>query len=192
MEFNIRSANRSNVRIDYFKLNRFGEVRLTEPIDFGDFSFDAGDHFRTRSTGALLSITYTYLDPEDRSLRVRLRPRRPHLRAASRRWRARHAQQRVGLRGGHLPHGRAQLRRGAFPSAGRSRAPQPAQIDRRRRLDGKYQDSHADIQFRWRKNFAFGIGYSRIRIELERAAMPTSRCCSTWKPGPELFFRASF
>ena len=33
--------------------------------------------------------------------------------------------------------------------------------------DGKYQDSHADVQFRWRPNLAFGLGYSRMRIDLD-------------------------
>src|SRR5688572_3594909 len=60
MEFNIRMAERSNVRIDYFKLNRFSEVSLAEPIEFGDFSFAAGDTFRTALDWSTLSLTYTY------------------------------------------------------------------------------------------------------------------------------------
>src|SRR5688572_16183137 len=36
MEFDFRMGERNHLRIDYFKLNRFGDVIAAEPIDFGD------------------------------------------------------------------------------------------------------------------------------------------------------------
>ena len=54
-------------------------------------------------------------------------------------------------------------------------------------------DYHADIQYRWRKNFAVGLGYSEARDR-------SRTCIDTDQPllfnmdvsGPELFFRVSF
>src|SRR5689334_11853499 len=46
MEFNVRMKDRHNVRIDYFRLDRFHQVQLAQPISFGDFDFQAGDTFR--------------------------------------------------------------------------------------------------------------------------------------------------
>ena len=60
MEFNLRMGERNNVRIDYFKLNRFGEVILTDPVSFSDFDFVAGDRFRTELDWSTLSLSYTY------------------------------------------------------------------------------------------------------------------------------------
>ena len=58
-------------------------------------------------------------------------------------------------------------------------------------FDGKMSDYHADIQYRWRRNFAVGLGYTKLVTELlvtdDRPLlfnMDTS--------GPELFFRVSF
>src|SRR4051794_26382232 len=47
MEFDVRMGNRNHVRIDYFKLNRFRESVLPRDVEFGDFSFDEGDTFRS-------------------------------------------------------------------------------------------------------------------------------------------------
>ena len=44
------------------------------------------------------------------------------------------------------------------------------------RFEGTLSDYHADIQYRWRKNFAVGIGYSSIAVDLDvhgcRPAVP--------------------
>jgi hypothetical protein len=58
--------------------------------------------------------------------------------------------------------------------------------------DGRYQDSHADVQFRWRPNFAFGLGYSRMRIDLDVHDDDEPFLFDLECKGPEAFFRASF
>ena len=60
MEFDIRMRDRSHVRIDYFKLNRFSEGALPRDIVFGDFTFDEGTNFRSKLDWRVLTVTYTY------------------------------------------------------------------------------------------------------------------------------------
>ena len=58
--------------------------------------------------------------------------------------------------------------------------------------DGKFQDSHAEVQFRWRPNMAFGLGYSRTRIDLDVHDNDEPFLFDLECKGPEAFFRASF
>ena len=52
MEFDIRMREKSHVRIDYFKLDRFKEQPLPRYIIFGDFVFLEGTNSAASSTGA--------------------------------------------------------------------------------------------------------------------------------------------
>jgi len=192
MEFNIRTADRSNVRIDYFKLNRFGEVRLTDPIDFGDFSFVAGDLFRTTLDWRTLSLTYTYsiLKNDRIEFGFGLGLHIFELKAE-------------GGEPGTLNNDE-DSEAGIFPTGALNFA---WRISRRWAFtarhnqlkligeepnDGKYQDSHADVQFRWRPNLAFGVGYSRLRIDLDARDVDEPFLFDMETVGPEVFFRASF
>ena len=59
--------------------------------------------------------------------------------------------------------------------------------------DGKYQDSHADVQFRWRTNFAVGLGYTQASRSISmRVDVDEPFLFDLETTGPELFFRASF
>ena len=48
------------------------------------------------------------------------------------------------------------------------------------------------MQFRWRPNFAFGLGYSRMRIDLDVHDDDEPFLFDLECKGPEAFFRASF
>jgi hypothetical protein len=51
---------------------------------------------------------------------------------------------------------------------------------------------HADLQYRWKRNVAFGLGYERDETELDvRRANPSGVMRLTIN-GPELFGRLSF
>ncbi len=192
MEFNIRMAERSNVRIDYFKLNRFGDVTLTEPIDFGDFTFAPGDNFRTTLDWRTLSVTYTYsLLKNDRlEFGIGLGAYIFELKAE-------------GGEPGTL-NLEKDSEAGVFPTAalnfGWRISRRWAFTARHNQLkligddpnNGKYQDSHADVQFRWRPNLAFGLGYTRLRIDLDARDTDQPFLFDLECKGPELFFRASF
>ena len=192
MEFNIRMAERSNVRIDYFKLNRFSEVVLVDPIDFGDFDFDAGDTFRTNLDWRTLSLTYTYsiLKNDRFEFGFGLGAYIFELKAE-------------GGEPGTLNND-SDSEAGIFPTGALNFA---WRISRRWAFtarhnqlkligddtaDGKYQDSHADVQFRWRPNLAFGLGYSRLRIDLEARQVDEPFLFDLETVGPEIFVRASF
>lgn len=192
MEFNIRMADRSNVRIDYFKLNRFGEVRLTEPIDFGDFTFDTGDLFRSALDWRTLSITYTFsmLKNERFEFGFGLGAHVFELKAEG------------GEPGTNNREEDSEA--GIFPTAAVNFAwritRRWAFTARHNQLkligddtaEGKYQDSHADVQFRWRPNLAFGVGYSRLRLDLDVHEADEPFLFDLETVGPEIFFRASF
>jgi hypothetical protein len=60
VEFDMRLRERHHLRADFFKLNRFKEQPLAQDIVFGDFTFQAGDNFRTKLDWRVMSITYTY------------------------------------------------------------------------------------------------------------------------------------
>lgn len=192
VEFNVRMAERSNVRIDYFKLNRFAEVILDEPISFRDFDYDAGDRFRTLLDWRTLTLTYTYsIWKSDRfEFGFGLGASIFELRAE-------------GGEPGTLKNDR-DTEAGVFPTAALNFAwrisKRWAFTARHNQLklfgddavDGKYQDSHADVQFRWRPNLAFGVGYSRLHIDLDVHDNDEPFLFDLESTGPEAFFRASF
>jgi len=191
IEFNVRMAERSNVRVDYFKLNRFSEVTLAEDMEFGDFSFDAGDRFRTKLDFRDLSLTYTYSlfkgEKVEAGLGLGLHVFEIHA---------------EGGEPGTL-NGDRDSEAGVFPTAAVNFA---YRISKRWAVtarynglqvssddgEGSYSDAHADIQYRWRKNFTIGIGYTRINIDLELTDVDEPFMFNLDTKGPELFFRASF
>jgi hypothetical protein len=191
IEFNVRMADRSNVRIDYFKLNRFSEVTLAEDIEFGDFSFDAGDRFRSKIDFRDLSLTYTYSlfkgEKFEAGLGLGLHVFEIHADGGEPGTLAREQDSEAGI----------------FPTAAVNFA---YRISKRWAVtaryngltvsdddgEGAYSDAHADIQYRWRKNFAVGIGYTAINLEIELSDVDEPFMFNLDTKGPELFFRASF
>ena len=192
MEFNLRMGERNNVRIDYFKLNRFGEVILTDPVSFSDFDFVAGDRFRTELDWSTLSLSYTYSIIKNDRIEWGL-----GLGAYIFDFRA------EGGEPGTLQN-KEDTEAGIFPT---STTFITWRISRRWAFnvrhnqlkligddaaDGKYQDSHAEVQFRWRPNLAFGVGYTRLRIDLDVHDNDEPFLFDLECTGPEAFFRASF
>jgi hypothetical protein len=53
-------------------------------------------------------------------------------------------------------------------------------------------DYHADVQFRWRKNLAFGLGYTLLKTNLDVFDADQPVLFDMETAGPEIFFRASF
>jgi hypothetical protein len=191
IEFDIRMGERNHLRVDYFKLNRFGSVIADQPIEFGDFNFQTGDEIRTNLDWRVLSLTYTY------SL---FRSERFEAGAG------------VGL---HIVEVQSQLSEpgtlnreefsGVAPFAtiaatGAYRISKRWAVTARGQTfklsrdgnTGKLSDFHGDIQYRWRKNLAVGIGYTNLRYELEAEPDDQPAFLDMNIKGPELFFRASF
>ena len=57
---------------------------------------------------------------------------------------------------------------------------------------GEVSDYHADLQYRWRPNFAVGVGYTRLKTKLVIADSDFPGRFIFDVKGPELFLRASF
>jgi len=191
IEFDVRLKERNHVRVDYFKLDRFHQVVLPEDIEFGDFSFDAGDTFRSKLDWSALSLTYTYslfkAERFEAGLGLGLHIFEIHA---------------EGGEPGTLnrDHGDEA---GAFPTVALNAS---YRISKRWAVtaryntlkvdvddgSGEYIDAHADIQYRWRKNFAVGIGYTNLSIDLDVTDTDEPFFFNMETKGPELFFRAAF
>jgi hypothetical protein len=59
-------------------------------------------------------------------------------------------------------------------------------------VGGELGQLHTDLQYRWRRNLAFGVGYRRQEVELELHNSDPSGVLRFIISGPELFARASF
>jgi hypothetical protein len=59
-------------------------------------------------------------------------------------------------------------------------------------VKGLLGDYHADVQFRWRPNLAFGLGYQSTHTRLEVSNNNPNGLMDLSTRGPELFVRASF
>ena len=188
----LRVLERHRVRVDYFNLRRRGDEVLARDIAFGDETCAVDD--RVLSTLEWKQLNFTYLYSIVRNQRFEL----------------------GGGFGLHLFQGEARARvparlvqenqsgSVAFPTIALDASLRLAKrfsVNARANYlsghiddsDGKISDYHADVQYRWARNFALGLGYSKMKTKLDvvdpgdlsgRLVMDVD--------GPELFFRASF
>ena len=192
LEFDIRMGERNHVRVDYFKLNRFAQTQLARPIEFGDFTFAAGDTFRSKLDWRMLSLTYSYslLKSERFEAGLGLGIHILEVKAE-------------GLEPGTLNReGDSEV--GAAPTVAANAAfriskrwaitarGQTFKLERENEFSGQLSDFHADIQYRWRKNFAVGLGYTRLITDVDIVDADQPFMFDMDASGPELFFRASF
>jgi len=190
MEFDIRMKERNHLRIDYFKLNRFREQPLAQDVDFGNFTFDAGTPFRSKLDWRVLSLTYTYsflkFDRFEAGAGLGIHIIEAHAEGREPGTTNFEKADQVGIFPTIAVNAAYRIsKRWAVTVRGQSFSASPEDFE------GKMSDYHADIQYRWRRNFAVGLGYSKYVTELlvsdDRPLlfnMDTS--------GPELFFRVSF
>jgi hypothetical protein len=59
-------------------------------------------------------------------------------------------------------------------------------------VSGMMGDYHADLQYRWKRNLAFGLGYEHQQVELDVRHADPSGVLRLNISGPELFGRLSF
>jgi hypothetical protein len=193
MEFDFRMGERNHLRIDYFKLNRFGETLATQPITFGDTDFETGDRIRSELDWRVLSLTYTYslfkaerfeagagigvhvIEAHSELFEPGTLNRESFDEVAPFATVALNATYRISKRWAITARGQTY----EYTDDG---------------LTGRLSDFHGDIQFRLHKNMAVGIGYTQLRYELELEPSPGNKPAffDMNVTGPELFFRASF
>jgi hypothetical protein len=191
MEFDIRMGERSHVRIDYFKLNRFAEQPLPRDIIFGDFTFDEGTVFRSKIDWRMLTTTYTYSlfrsDRFEAGIGLGIHLIEAKAEGGEPGTLDREEASEVGI----FPTIAANLafrisKRWSVTARGQQFSASPDDFE------GKMSDYHADVQYRWRKNFAIGLGYSVLETDVEVFDSDNPLMFNLKTSGPELFVRVSF
>jgi hypothetical protein len=191
MEFDIRMRENNHVRIDYFKLNRFSQQALPRDIVFGDFTFAEGTTFRSKLDWRVLTLTYTYsfvhTSRFEGGLGLGIHLIEAHAEGGEPGTLEREKADEVGI----FPTIAANIawrisKRWSITARGQQFSANPEDFD------GKMADYHADIQYRWRKNFAIGLGYSKIQTNLQVFDEDQPLLFDLDTSGPEIFFRASF
>lgn len=194
VEVGLRPTPRQRIRAGFYQMSRKGEAVLTEVVQFGGGTYEVSDRVTSAMKLQLLDLAYSYSLLRREVVEIG-----------------------VGL-GVHLlqAEGRAAVpaRRlgeafdvsGPFASAGvdgtwritrRLAATaqvqyMPADLIDIEDMEGSYLRTHVDVQWRWRANLAFGLGYTRqvLRIDSTDARFPGRVALQA--AGPELFVRASF
>jgi hypothetical protein len=191
MEFDIRMRERNHVRIDYFKLNRFKEQPLPRDIIFGDFIFPAGTTFRTKLDWRVLSLTYTYsifkTDRFEAGLGLGIHIIEAHAEGGEPGTLNQEKASEAGIFPTIAVNAAYRIsKRWAVTARGQTFSANPADFS------GSMSDYHADVQYRWRGNFAVGLGYSKLETNLQVINTDQPLLFNLDTAGPELFFRVSF
>jgi hypothetical protein len=192
--FRLREKNR--LRVDYMKLSRQGDKVINQQINFGNQVFRVNDRTQTLLEWRQLTFTYSrslfYTDTFEAGLGLGVSLIEAKARGQVT---ARNISER-------------QDAVGAFPTVeldGTYRVSKRWSVNLRgqrfttsvNKFTGSMADFHGDLQYRWRENMAFGLGYTRMHALVDVGkdnAQPgdlTGRFDQTIR-GPEIFFRASF
>jgi hypothetical protein len=190
MEFDIRVKERNHVRVDYFKLSRFHQQQLAETIDFGNFQFLAGTTFRSKLDWRVLSFTYTYSffksERFEAGAGLGIHIIEAHAEGREPGTTNFEKADQVGIFPTIAVNAAFRIsKRWAITARGQSFSASPEDFE------GKMSDYHADIQYRWRKNLAVGLGYNKNTTEL-LVTDDEPLLFNMDVSGPELFFRVSF
>ena len=190
-EIMFRLKERNKIRLDFLDVDRTATHQITQPIDFGNETFPVAALVASEVDWRMFGITYTYeIFHNDRfELGTGLAV---HLLQAEAQAQVNATQQRQDVSGA-----------GAFPTIPLDFA---LRISHRwsvtahaqyfhaalSNFDGWLADIHGDVQYRWKPNFAVGVGYStfRAKLALDTGNFPGGFQLSL--TGPEAFFRVSF
>jgi hypothetical protein len=191
IELMFRLQKRGRLRVNFFDLRRGGEQQLNSKIQFGDQVFVAGQTVQSNINWRQMDLTYTYSF---------LRGERYEL---------------GGGLGVHLLEAQATAQLPGTPQrVDYSQAGPFASVA----LDGTYlidrhwsfnaraqylrltvgdftgllYDYHADVQYRWRRNLAFGISYDHSQDEVDVRNRDPSGILRLTITGPQLFVRVSY
>jgi hypothetical protein len=191
MELTFRMRERHLLRVDYFKLNRYGENTLTRQINFRNQVFRVGDRVATNLDWRILGFNYTWSvlrrDNYEFGIGAGL-----HLANADARSeiRARNIRETgsgtvilptLGVDGTWRFHRR-------WSVGGFLRYMSVSNSD----ANGSFGDYHLDVQYRWKPNVALGLGWSSIGLDAEVSDADLPGKLKIESAGPELFVRVSF
>jgi len=190
MIFRLREKNR--LRVDYFKSTRYGDKVLNQTINFGDQTFFVTDRAQTNIDYRSLGLTYTrsvlYFDRFELGVGLGISLLQAHAKGEVV---ARNIREKED---GVAPYPTLALdstwrisKRWSFNARGQTFTANLSDFK------GSLSDYHGDFQYRWRRNFTFGLGYSMLRIRAESTSTKNMPGKFNWDfKGPEAFIRASF
>lgn len=196
-EMIIRLRQRNRLRVDYLKLSRFGDQLIDRPIRFGDDTFNVGDRAQTALEWRNLTFTYTrsllYTDRFEAGLGLGISLLEARARGEVIARNIREHQEAVGAFPTFALDGTWRISKRWSLNARAQRF--TARVDE---FEGSLADYHVDVQYRWRRNFALGLGYTRLHTQVDVGNDDsgsdtdlTGRFDQRVR-GPELFLRASF
>lgn len=191
IELAFRMRDRHLLRVDYFKLNRYGENTLTRQIDFRNRVFRVNDRVATNLDWRMLGFNYSYGILRRENFEIGLG---------------------AGL---HLASAdsRAEIRARNIRETGSGVVILPTLgIDGTWRFhrdwsvggfvrylsvntgdgSGSLGDYHLDVQYRWKPNVALGLGWSSLRLDADVKDADLPGKLAIEASGPELFVRVSF
>jgi hypothetical protein len=191
VEFDMRMLERHHLRADFFKLSRFRQQPLAQDINFGDFTFQAGDTFRTKLDWRVMSITYTYqflkFERFEGGLGLGIHIIQAQAEGGTPGTLNRERDSEVGIFPTIAANAAFRIsKRWSVTARGQSFSASPEGFE------GTMSDYHMDLQYRWRENFAVGLGYTRLVSNLEVTDTDQPVLFNLDTTGPELFFRVSF
>jgi hypothetical protein len=191
VEFDVRMGERSHMRVDYFKLSRFHQQALPRTIEFGDFTFPEDTMFRTTLDWRVFAMTYTYSffrgERFEAGLGLGLHIIQAKASGGQPGTLNRESESEVGIFPTIAATAAFRItNRFSVTARGQSFSAAPEGFE------GTMSEYHLDLQYRWRKNLAFGIGYTQMVTELEVTDAETPLLFNMDTTGPELFVRASF
>jgi hypothetical protein len=199
-EMMIRLRERNRLRIDYMKLSRVGDTVLDQPIIFGNQIFRLNDRAQTQLEWRNLTLTYTrsllYTPRFELGLGMGLSILEARARGEVVARNIREHQEAVGVFPTFGLDGTWRIsKRWAFTARAQRFT---AHVDE---FQGSLADYHADLQYRWRENFALGLGYTKLHTLVDVGNDPGDPAPSSndltgrfdqRMSGPEIFLRASF
>jgi hypothetical protein len=190
-EFMFRLLDRGRLRVDMWQLTRDAVGSPPRTINYGASSFTPADTVASRFDWQQIDFTYTYSFL--RRSRFELGAGfGVHLLQAE-------AEASVAARGIHEDlSGSGPFATIAFDSVWRitRRFALSARAQyysfKAHSIDGALGDYHADLQFRWRPNLAFGLGYEDTQTRVDVSKSDPNGLMRLKTRGPALFTRASF
>jgi hypothetical protein len=194
MELYLRLGGRGRVRVDYFKLNRFGATVLDQGVVFGDDTFLVGENIESSLDYRSLSFTflYSFLRRETVELGAGIGLYLVDAKAAAEAVDRNAREEESGV----APVPTLALdgswrfaRRWAVTARGQYFG---ATYDG---ITGTLGEYHLDLQYRWKPNFTVGLGYTKLAVDIDVDPASGHDFPGLFRlntAGPEFFLRASF
>lgn len=191
LELTFRMRDRHRLRVDYFRLERYGEAVLDRRIDFRNQTFNPGDRVATTLDWRMMGLIYGWSLWKSDDLEftvgggIHLTEAESLAQVEARGIRER------GSAFGVLPTIGVGGSWRIAPRWSLNGHLQYLEVD----IDeasGSFRDFHLDVQYRWKPNVALGLGYSLLGLKAEVSDADLPGRLDIEARGPEAFFRVSF